>query len=280
MAKAVLRRFHFSPLFACASEPLTGFSPWAVSSSALVVLSCLATEALPWLSPSLLLRCRVSARWRMDTSWRKSCSAPLSKKCAPTVSTCPYVGFSSLPYHWVSQPIGHFSNLFNIRMIIQIFIMVSNIALETILDVKTLFPQSCNSYPSDSDVYLEKLWWQCLAVLCVMQGIPVDVEMPRQPQQCESWGALSLQSYAFCAQYRVGGTLLNIVPGGGCHRKWWPVRENQFSSSWSLELSPGGNFAPMICHSCYFYVLILTVCQTPTPPVYVHVTLSHVGCPL
>lgn len=63
--------------------------------------------------------------------------------------------------------------------------MVPNIALETILDMKTLFLQSYDSYPSDSDVYLEKHWWQCLAVLCVTQSVPVDVEMPRQPQQCE-----------------------------------------------------------------------------------------------
>lgn len=86
----------------------------------------------------------------------------------------------------VGQPIRHSPNLFNTRMIIRIFIVVLNIALETRLDIKTLFPHSFNSYPSDLDVCLEKLGLQCLAALCVMQNIPVDFEKPRRPQQCES----------------------------------------------------------------------------------------------
>lgn len=90
-------------------------------------------------------------------------------------------------------------------MIIRIFIVVLNIALETRLDIKTLFPHSFNSYPSDLDVYLEKLELQCLAALCVMQSISVNFEKPRRPQQCESWEgengeAISPPSDAFCTQ--------------------------------------------------------------------------------
>ena len=41
-------------------------------------------------------------------------------------------------------------------MIIQIFSVVPNVALETILDVQILFPQPYNSYPTNLDIYLEK----------------------------------------------------------------------------------------------------------------------------
>ena len=123
------------------------------------------------------------------TSQRKFGMALVSKKWSFAEVSHPCFGYhiSSWLHHTVSEPIRYFLHVFNIGTIIQIFSVVPNIALETILDVQILFPQPYNSYPTNWDIYLEKLWLQCLAALCVVQSIPVDSEMPRQPQQCESW---------------------------------------------------------------------------------------------
>ena len=152
----------------------------------------------------------------------------------------------------VGQPIRHFPNLFNTRTIIRIFIVVLDIALETRLDIKTLFPHSFNSHPSDLDVYLEKLGLQSLAALCVMQSIPVDFEKPRRPQPCESWEggkgeAISPLRDAFCTYWRGEGALTCWS-----HLKLWLVREHQLSSGWCLEASPGGSFAATVDPRCYF----------------------------
>lgn len=125
-------------------EPLTSFSKWDVSRRDLCyfhvrpkmffydysVLSSLAVDTLGAKMVASHRSCpeRFSAESSALDFWARNESLP----CPATH----FFGFSSFPYHTVSLPIRYFSNVFTIRMMIQIFIRIPNIALETILDIK------------------------------------------------------------------------------------------------------------------------------------------------
>lgn len=122
-----------------------------------VLLSCQAKNVLLWLFSSLLPCCRGSGnrdggiiRWKLPRERFSAESSALDFWARNEPLPCPAThifGFSSFPHHTVSLPIRYFSNIFfkciyifsnvfTIRIIIQIFIRIPNVALETILDVK------------------------------------------------------------------------------------------------------------------------------------------------